>query len=391
MALSWTALVTRSEEELASLDIAEVNLACADGLPGAEKIDVQVCINRLDYFSRRVKQFTDAQLKQFRRKRYDYHNSEAYFRMLALVTVLQRDMGVRYNPWKIPTHVPLDVEDTFIHGVLLGDGGTCASLPVVYVAVGRRLGYPLKLVHVLGDSTGHRFARWDEGKGGERFNIDVCRKGFSMRSDDEYRTGRYARTARTEVSHGLLKSLTAKQELSAFLTDRAFHWRVLRNHWRHTQARAWAYALQPNMLANEGSFAISMNEWKAYLDTITPPGFVDVIWHMAHARRLPVCVRRKMEKDMFYLQAMHAVLHVPEFERQLWAPMRQGQKPPRLPARAHVYFNQRGGCEVELEWPGDRGRIVWAGLRADGRSVVMEEKSPANYPFLKEIGTVAAA
>ena len=39
-------------------------------------------------------------------------------------------------------------EDVFIHGMIVegGKGGTCASMPVLYVAVGRRIGLPLYLV-----------------------------------------------------------------------------------------------------------------------------------------------------------------------------------------------------------------------------------------------------
>ncbi len=34
----------------------------------------------------------------------------------------------------------------FIHGLLTGFGGTCVSMPILYLAIARRLGYPLKLV-----------------------------------------------------------------------------------------------------------------------------------------------------------------------------------------------------------------------------------------------------
>src|SRR5688572_3772754 len=124
--LRWEELVLQSDEGLARHDIAEVNLACAAGLPGGLVIDRDLCLHRLDYFARRVREYTDARIHQFHRKRYAYHNSEGYFRVLAMITVLQRDLGVRYNPEKIPLDVPLDTEDSFIHGVLHGNGGTCA-------------------------------------------------------------------------------------------------------------------------------------------------------------------------------------------------------------------------------------------------------------------------
>jgi hypothetical protein len=38
--LDWKQLALESDEQLASRDVAEVHLACAAGLPGAERIDV---------------------------------------------------------------------------------------------------------------------------------------------------------------------------------------------------------------------------------------------------------------------------------------------------------------------------------------------------------------
>ena len=57
---------------------------------------------KLDYWKHNVQTYTDKMLPQFRRKRYQYENSEAYFRILCLITVLQRDMGVHYNPDRYP-------------------------------------------------------------------------------------------------------------------------------------------------------------------------------------------------------------------------------------------------------------------------------------------------
>lgn len=83
--LDWKQLVLESNEQLANRDIAEVNLACAAGLPDAGAIDVDRCRERLDYFARRVQSFTEARMKQFHRKRWDYNNSEGYFRILCMI------------------------------------------------------------------------------------------------------------------------------------------------------------------------------------------------------------------------------------------------------------------------------------------------------------------
>jgi hypothetical protein len=162
---TWRELALMSDEELRGVDIAFVNLACAAGLPGApDETRLTKCIERLNYFARAVDVYTKQCLPEFLANPGNYRDSEAYFRMLALVTLVSKHHGVRYNSAKIPQDVPLDTTDSFIHGALFGDGGTCASLPVVFTAVGRRLGYPLKLVSTRSGDIGHLFARWDRRK-----------------------------------------------------------------------------------------------------------------------------------------------------------------------------------------------------------------------------------
>ena len=157
-------------------DIAEVNLNLARGLPGSDNIDVQQYLRRLDTWFRLVAEKTDRWLPRFHRSPAEFDGSLPKFRMMALVTVLQRDLGVRYDPaCREGSYCALDPHTLFIHGLLDGRGGTCATMPVLYIAIGRRLGYPLHLVHA-GE---HFFVRREE-PGGERFNIEATSMGFAL-------------------------------------------------------------------------------------------------------------------------------------------------------------------------------------------------------------------
>jgi hypothetical protein len=345
---AWKELTSLSDAELSGFDIAEVNLACAEGLPGAEKIDVALCRNRLDDFSRCVREYTEPRLERFRRNPSDFENSEAYFRILILITVLQRDLGVRYNPAKIPQEVPLDVEDSFIHGALFGAGGTCASMPVVYLAVGRRLDYPLKLVAAVG-SCGHYFARWD-GPNGDRFNIEGTSKGLSCPPDDSYRTGLYAPTADLEQRCCLLKSMTPREELASFLKERGLHWKHLGNFRKAVESFAWAYALTPHNEGLQACFGLTMNDWHARLESSKPAGFPPLYFHWPSLRRLPHTVPERMERDMLLLEATENVLKDPEPEQKWWAPLRRRIMPARRPVRGDVSFTPSGGCNVRFQW-----------------------------------------
>jgi hypothetical protein len=122
-----------SDEGLAGLDLARVDLACAGGLPGAERLDVPACLAWIDHAAAWARHHTEGILDQFRRHPEQYDDSEGIFRVVAVDSVLRRGMGVRYNQERIDDPEEFtDSRDDFLHGIIEGWGGTCASLPVRY-------------------------------------------------------------------------------------------------------------------------------------------------------------------------------------------------------------------------------------------------------------------
>jgi hypothetical protein len=207
-----------SPDELAKVDIAVMNLLCAKGLPGAENLDIPVILKQLDEWAAKVKLETERHLYRVNDPRYAEHyaNSEARLRAEFIVQVLQEDCQVRYNPDRIYDPDFRDSRNMFIHGIMpAASGGTCASMPVMYVAIGRRLGYPMKLV--LAHS--HIFCRWDDVK--ERFNIEGASNGNVLYDPDEYYMTWPKPLNEVEIASGVyLASLTPTQELAVFLEIR---------------------------------------------------------------------------------------------------------------------------------------------------------------------------
>jgi hypothetical protein len=174
-----------------------------------------------------------------------------------MLQVLQEEFGVKYNPARIrdssfqdPKCFDPDFKDSrdlFIHGIIDGPGGTCASMPVLYVAVGRpRLGYPLRLV----EARGHLFFRWDDPTGErfgipERFNIEGAGQGIGSYPDDYYQTWPDEWTEQDKAGGFYLKSLSPTEELAAFLCTRG---ECLTDNGRLAeaiQAYEWAVGLVP--------------------------------------------------------------------------------------------------------------------------------------------------
>lgn len=164
-----------------------------------------------------------------------------------LVTVLQRDFGVTYDvDWfnNPPDHT--DSKSVFIHGILSGRGGTCCSLPVLYAAVARRLGYPLRIV----SSVSHLFARWHAELKANRFNIETTARGFISHSDKHYRTWPKPMRPKDLAGSFYLSSYTPQQELATFYQTRAlcfFDWSEFGKAMQVVHAACCLFPEEPNL------------------------------------------------------------------------------------------------------------------------------------------------
>lgn len=225
-------LLALPPEQLASVDIALSNLLCASDLPGSEHAQHGFITTQIDRWAMLVATETTRHAYRVTDPRYaqHYRHSYAYLCAEMMLQTLQEDCGVRYNADRVRDPDFSDSRDQFLHGLVGRSpieirGGTCVSMPVLYAAVGRRLGYPIKLVQ----GSGHLFCRWDDADSGwakanglprgERFNIEGT-DGFSAYPDEFYeqfpRPIDHAAVDRGE----LLKSLTPAEELAVFLAAR---------------------------------------------------------------------------------------------------------------------------------------------------------------------------
>ncbi len=208
---------------LTNVGIVRMNLLCAEGLPGSLKPNLQQSLVTIQSWAARVQSETERHQYRFEQNPHEFENSEGYFRMLMLSVVLAEDFGVHYNVEQrmAPGQARMgdgffaDARNVFLQG-LLGPArqGTCSSLPVLYVAVGRQLGYPLKLV----TTKGHLFVRWEGA--GERFNVEATSHGLTCFSDDYYRRWPFELSPGEEAAEGYLKSSTPAEELAVFLSIR---------------------------------------------------------------------------------------------------------------------------------------------------------------------------
>ena len=223
-AKDFSFVLSLSPEQVADYDMAELNLLCGTGLNGNEKLNLNQCRKALDDLTNMVRAETDRNWQRFQSNPSEYQNSEAYYRMGMLITVIRQDFKAKYNP-KLITDPSMrtenevffkDASNVFLQGLLTGDKmGTCASMPVLYVAVGRRLGYPVYLV----STKGHLFCRWENDK--ERMNFEGTGDGIRIDPDEKYHKFPFTLTQHEIENSTYLKNLTRAQELAIFLDIRA--------------------------------------------------------------------------------------------------------------------------------------------------------------------------
>ena len=176
-------------EDVGKVDIGRANLLCAEGLLGAEDLDVEEHVGRLNTWADRVRRLTEKYFPVYLENPDGFDNSEPQWRMLGFAKVIGQQFNVAYHEERLHSEPDwTDSQDLLLHGIT-GDRrkGTCASLPVLVVAICRRLGYPV----CLSQAPAHCFTRWDGAdhenpSWHERFNIEFHGEIGGFYDDEHY-------------------------------------------------------------------------------------------------------------------------------------------------------------------------------------------------------------
>lgn len=203
---------------LGSIDIALVNLLCAESLPGTDRVSVRSCLNTLDNWTDAVRRYTKANACFYKRDSAAYGYHKGFSKLVSMAVMLKRGLGIGYQPTAIGNFDFSDARDDFLQGVLTRKLGTCTSLPVLVVAIGRRLGYP---VH-LAIARGHVLCQWLNDDGTHvNFEISGNDGDCSSHKDEHYHAWPHPLTRDQIASGRHLRPLTPQEELSLFLSTRA--------------------------------------------------------------------------------------------------------------------------------------------------------------------------
>lgn len=160
----------------------------------------------IESFSRQL----DAMAAAVRRKVKSPNDPEE--RVWAMNTVFFQERGIRYDHDPQGRQKPLNY---LLHGLLETGKGMCFSMPLLYVAVGQRLGYPIALVCV----PDHTFARYVD-PAFPNGNIEATSGGKRF-TDDDY-IGRHGVNATALKSGAYMRPLTMREHLGVLITCSAY-------------------------------------------------------------------------------------------------------------------------------------------------------------------------
>jgi hypothetical protein len=94
-------LLALQPEAIAQLDVARMNLLGAEGLPGAERLDIAASLAVVEQMAVRVQMETARHRYRFEQRPGEFENSEGFFRMMMLMVVFAEDFKVHYAPDKM--------------------------------------------------------------------------------------------------------------------------------------------------------------------------------------------------------------------------------------------------------------------------------------------------
>jgi hypothetical protein len=178
-------------------------------------------------------------------------------------------------------------------------------MPVLYVALARRLGYPVKLV----TTKTHLFMRWDSPT--EKFDMDATGKGLNEYTDDHYKQWPFPISDEDVKAEGYLQSLTPAQELSVFLNIRAGCLNQAGRIKDVVAALAAAEKLEPNWRANQVLLAEAEQELNNQSSAASQQQA-----QLSHADQVDQMVEQVMAAN----RARRAQLGIPEQQTQIQVP-----------------------------------------------------------------------
>jgi hypothetical protein len=248
-------LLASDDLTLEQTDVVLMNLVVAKGIPALGDLDIARYVQVVDDWTEQFRRVLLGMEEHFHRTPSRWKSDIRFFRVGMLAGFLGHEIGIRYDEQqKHATAVHYtDPGDLFLNGLIDTKKGTCDTMPVLHVAVARRMGWPVSLACVKS----HFVSRFDDGE--VTYNIEATSDhpgSFAAGSDADY-IKRFELSSKAVECGSDLRTLTAREMIGVFLSLRGRH-----------------YADTNRLIEADSSFALARvlfpNHRWAYIESMTP-------------------------------------------------------------------------------------------------------------------------
>jgi len=216
------------DDELEQADLVAMNIAVAKGINALKDLQVQHFVEVVDKWTTEFARRLPAAEEYFWQKGpQHWKNDIRFYRMGMLQSFLTGTIGLSYIPeqFGLLAFRYTNPSDLFLNGLIDTRQGTCASLPLLHVAMARRLGWPVSLAL----ARNHQFSRFDDGE--VVYNIESTHPddagAFASESDDTII--KRVKLHKLDIEQGGdMRKLTAREMISVFIANRARHYQDTR-------------------------------------------------------------------------------------------------------------------------------------------------------------------
>jgi hypothetical protein len=205
---------------LGIIDPVELNLEVARGIAEFDNINVPTYLTIVDGWAGEFRRLLPNAERQFWQTPGDWKEDVRFFRLGMLCWYLGEVLGIRYKESQVDSVAVryTDPGDLFLNGLIDTRRGTCGNLPVLYMALARRLAWDVSLM-IAGS---HVLCRYADGP--VCYNIECTNFAGGFRSPpDEHLQETDGIPSEAITAGSDLCSLTPRQTLGWYIGLRARH------------------------------------------------------------------------------------------------------------------------------------------------------------------------
>ena len=229
--------------QLDSADLVELNFTVARGIPSLQALDIARYCRIVDGWTERFARVLPDMEARFLQTPGKWKNDIRFFRVGMLAGFLGHEIGLRYKDEQKQARSVryTNPSDLFLNGLIDSGEGTCASMPVLHVAISRRLGWPVSLVAVKS----HFLSRYEDEEVYHNIEATDTHPGSFASDPDEAYIKRFKLPQKALSSGSDLRKLTMREMLGIFVSFRARHFADVGELGRADEDYALARVLAP--------------------------------------------------------------------------------------------------------------------------------------------------